>query len=105
MSLDPDIPIDFVVTILIATILALFVIGGVLIWAIVKVRKEPYPIMLTLTLSMLTLVCILTFALTKQNVLATLAGAGLGALAGSLTNVIKPSNQNSSKEDDSGKEL
>jgi len=88
--LEPDMSLEFVVAVLTATLLALFVVGGILIWAIIKVRRDPYPIMLTLTLGVLTLVAILTFTLTKQNVLATLAGAGLGALAGSLTNVIRP---------------
>lgn len=86
MTLNSTMPMEFVIAILLAALLSLFVMGATLVWAILKVRKDPYPIMLTLAIAVLTLVAILTFTLTKQNVLATLAGVGLGALAGSLTN-------------------
>lgn len=64
-------------------------VGIGLVWAIIKVRHEPAPAMLTITLGLLTLVCILGYFLSKDNTLGTLAGAGLGALAGSLTNVLQ----------------
>jgi hypothetical protein len=98
MVLDSEMPMDFVIAILVSTLLSLFAMGGILIWAIIKVRREPYPIMLTLTLGILTLISILAFTLTKQNVLATLAGAGLGAIAGSLTNVFQTRKPDPPKE-------
>lgn len=65
------------------------IVTGALIWAIIKLRKEPHPTVLILTLAVTTMVIVLSYALTKQNVLAALAGTGIGALAGSLTNVLK----------------
>lgn len=76
------------------------VVTGALIWAIIKLRKEPHPTVLILTLAVTTMVIVLSYALTKQNVLAALAGTGIGALAGSLTNVLKdkPSNKEEGEE-------
>ena len=76
-------------TVLIAVEVALIAIGIGLVWAIIKVRSEPAPAMLTITLGLLTLVSLMAFALTRQDVLATLAATGLGALAGSLTNILQ----------------
>ena len=78
--------------------IALLGIGFSLVWAIIKVRHEPAPAMLTITLGLLTLVSLLAFAITRQNILATLAATGLGALAGSLTNVLQT--RDKSKEGD-----
>lgn len=87
--------------------LALLGIGFILVWAILKVRDQPAPAMLTVSLGLLTLTCVLAFALTRMEVLGTLAATGLGAIAGSLTNVLQSNNknQNGSNKDDSGKEL
>lgn len=87
--------------------IALLGIGFGLVWAIMKVRHEPVPAMLTITLGLLTLTCVLAFSLTQMEVLGTLAATGFGAIAGSLTNVLQThkKNQNRSKKDDSGKEL
>lgn len=101
--LTPEMELEFVIAVLIATLLSLFVIVGVLTWAIIKVRKDPIPVMLLITLAVLTLVTVLTFALTRQNVLATLAGTGMGALAASLTNVFQ-NNKKSPPSDDPRKE-
>lgn len=86
---------------------ALLGIGFILVWAILKVRNQPAPAMLTVTLGLLTLTCVLAFALTRMEVLGTLAATGLGAIAGSLTNTLQShrKNQNGSNKDDSGKEL
>jgi hypothetical protein len=84
---------ELVVVIIIALVVALLVIGLGLVWAIIKVRHEPAPAMLTITLGLLTLVCILGYFVTRDNTLGTLAGAGLGALAGSLTNVLQGRNK------------
>ena len=78
-----------VLIILIAAVLAALGLGFTMIWAIVKVRNQPAPAMLTITLGLLTLISILAFSLTRDNVLGTLAATGLGALAGSLTNVLQ----------------
>ena len=82
-----------IVAVIIAIELALMVIGCVLVWAIIKVRYQPAPAMLTITLGLLTLVCILGYTLTNSNVLGTLAATGIGALAGSLTNVLQGRNK------------
>lgn len=84
-----DLTPELIIAIIIALIAALLVIGTGLVWAIIKVRHEPAPAMLTITLGLLTLVCILGYFVTRDNTLGTLAGAGLGALAGSLTNVLQ----------------
>lgn len=76
------------VIVLLTAELTLVLIGAGLIYAIIKVRHEPVPSMLLVTLGLLTLVCILGFALTRYQVLGTLAAAGMGAIAGSLTNVL-----------------
>jgi hypothetical protein len=83
-----------VIAIIIAIEVALIAIGIVLVWAIIKVRNQPAPAMLTVTLGLLTLVCILGYILSNSNVLGTLAATGLGALAGSLTNVLQVRNDN-----------
>ena len=96
------------VLIVLITMIVLLAVGSGLVWAVIKVRHEPVPSMLLITLGLLTLVCILGFTLTRYQVLGTLAAAGMGAIAGSLTNVLQPPNskrQNESKEPDSGKEL
>lgn len=77
------------VLILLMAEIAMVFIGGALIWAILKVRSEPVPAMLLITLGLLTLVSIIGFALTRYQVLGTLAAAGMGAIAGSLTNVMQ----------------
>lgn len=76
--------------VLIICIVATVIMAAGLIWAVLKLRNAPHPTVLIMTLGVITMVVVLTFALTKQNVLATLAGTGLGALAGSLTNVLRP---------------
>lgn len=83
-----DLTPELIFAIVCAILLALLVIGLGLVWAIIKVKSEPAPAMLTVTLGLLTLVCILGYFVTRDNMLGTLAGVGLGALAGSLTNVL-----------------
>lgn len=87
ISPETEVTYGFLWLVIIAVITTL-IASGVLIWAVVKLRKEPHPTLLIMTLGVITLVVVLSFALTKQNVLATLAGTGLGALAGSLTNIL-----------------
>lgn len=84
------------IAVLVIIEIAVIGIGAGLVWAIIKVRDQPAPAMLTITLGLLTLVCIVGYFLSKDNTLGTLAGAGLGALAGSLTNVLQ--NRNKDKE-------
>lgn len=84
--------------VMVIAVLTTIILTIILIWAILKLRKEPHPTVLIMTLGVVTIVVILTFALTKQNVLATLAGTGLGALAGSLTNVLRPKDKDQDKE-------
>lgn len=87
---DPtiEVSISFLWLVIVA-VLATVIMSGLLIWAIMRLRKEPHPTILILTLAVTTMVIVLTFALTKQNVLATLAGTGMGALAASLTTVLR----------------
>jgi hypothetical protein len=89
--------------ILIAAVLAVLGLGFVMIWAIVKVRNQPAPAMLTITLGLLTLVSILAFSLTRNNVLGTLAATGLGALAGSLTNVLQSYREDKAKAEETSR--
>lgn len=88
--IDPTTEVSYgFLWLVIVAVVTTFLMSGILIWAIVKLRKEPHPTILILTLAVTTMVIVLSYALTKQNVLAALAGTGIGALAGSLTNVLK----------------
>lgn len=95
---DPttEVSISFLWLVIVAVLATLFM-SMVLIWAILRLRKEPHPTILIMTLAVTTMVIVLTFALTKAEVLATLAGTGLGALAASLTTVLRSDKQD--KED------
>lgn len=88
--IDPTTEVSYgFLWLVIVAVATTIIMSGVLIWAIIKLRKEPRPTVLILTLAVTTMVIVLSYALTKQNVLAALAGTGIGALAGSLTNILK----------------
>lgn len=83
---DIGIPID---AIGIAEVFFLFLIimgtAAILVWALVRSSRSPAPSMLVTALAILTLVSIVIFALTREQVLATIAATGLGALAGAVS--------------------
>jgi hypothetical protein len=51
---------------------------------VLKASKSPPPLALVLVLSMVTLVCIAAFVVTKDQVILQLASVGLGALAAAV---------------------
>ena len=58
-------------------------IGGVLLLAARRLSDA----MVTVSVSILTMVAIVGFLITRQEALVTLAGAGMGALAGAVTHL------------------
>ena len=89
--IDPTTEVSYgFLWLVIVAVVTTMIMSGLLIWAVLTLRDKPHPTVLILTLGVLTMVIVLTFALTKSNVLASLAGVGLGALAGGLTNILKP---------------
>jgi len=53
-------------------------------WLVVRAAKFPPPLALVLTLSIVTLVCIAAFVVTRDQVVLQLASVGLGAIAAAV---------------------
>lgn len=66
---------------------ALAGLGFLLVWALVIVSRHEPPALVVTTLGLLTLVALVAFAATANEVLGTLAATGIGALAGAVTDV------------------
>ena len=82
--------IEDVSTVLGEAVFALFlvaVIAGILTFVLLRAASKRADAMVTISLSVLTLVSIVGFIATGSETLGTLAGAGIGALAGALTNL------------------
>ena len=69
------------------SLLAIAFIAGVLAFVLLRAATKRADAMVTVALSILTLVSIVGFVATQAEALITLAGAGVGALAGALTNL------------------
>ena len=64
-------------------------IAGVLSFVLLRAASKRADAMVTISLSLLTLVSIIGFIASRAETLGTLAGAGIGALAGALTNLFQ----------------
>ena len=63
------------------------VIAGVLTFALLRAAAKKADAMIVVSVSLLTLVAIVGFIATQYEALITLAGTGVGALAGAITNL------------------
>lgn len=75
---------------LVLALALLAVVAVALTFVLLRAASKTMPAMVTISLSVLTLVAIVGFMLTGAETLGTLAGAGMGALAGALTNLFTP---------------
>jgi hypothetical protein len=68
-------------------ILALaFMVGiGLITYLLLRSARYPAPTMVTLALSLVTILSLFAYAVTREQTLVTLVGAGMGALAGAVT--------------------
>lgn len=66
---------------------ALAVIAGVLTFALLRAASKKADAMIVVSVSLLTLVAVVGFMFTENEALITLAGTGVGALAGAITNL------------------
>lgn len=95
--MDPDGSITFFnseVSILSAVVVALFLLLGIaalMVWALIKAGNMRPPAALVTALSMLTLIAIIGGISTTNDEAWAIAAAGVGALAGSVTNVYQSS--------------
>jgi chromate transport protein ChrA len=71
--------------ILVAIAVIVIAVVFVFTWALLRTAQYPPSTTLVLALSMLTLVALVSFAITRSETLGTIAAAGIGALAGSVT--------------------
>ena len=63
------------------------VIAGTLTFALLRAAAKKADAMIVVSVSLLTLVAIVGFIATQSEALITLAGTGVGALAGAITNL------------------
>ena len=68
------------------TLLLIVTIG----YALVKAAQMPYPGLLVTSLSLLTLMLLVVYVITKESDVVTLIGVPLGALATAMSGVMKP---------------
>jgi len=64
------------------------VITGLVVFALLRAAARKVDVGVIVAVTILTLVAIMGFVATQQEALITLAGTGLGALAGAITNLI-----------------
>ena len=64
------------------------IIAGLVVFALLRAASRKIDIGVIVAVTILTLIAIVGFVLTQQEALITLAGTGLGALAGAITNLI-----------------
>ena len=88
---DPLLPSDETLEVVGAELLGAFflvaVIAGVLTFALLRAAAKKADAMIVVSVSLLTLVAIVGFIATQSEALITLAGTGVGALAGAITNL------------------
>ena len=64
------------------------IITALVVFALLRAASRKVDIGVIVAVTILTLVAIMGFVATEQEALITLAGTGLGALAGAITNLI-----------------
>lgn len=83
-------PVHILVAVTVS-LLMLLVIAGLMTWALIRAGSMRPPAALVTALSMLTLVAIIGGIATTNDEAWAIAAAGVGALAGSVTNVYQSS--------------
>lgn len=78
------------------------VLAGVIAFSLLRAASKDQAGMVTIAVSILTMVAIVGFVATSQEALVTLAGAGMGALAGAVTNLFGKPDDGESSGDVSG---
>lgn len=68
-------------------VVALMLVAGLFIYALLRVSTNEPPAMLTVTIGLLTLVALGLAAFTHSEMFATIAATGFGALAGALSSL------------------
>jgi len=89
--IDPNleaIAVEFV-----AVAFAAIVIVGFLTFMLLRAARLEAPAMVTLALSIVTILALAVYAFTREEVMATLVGTGLGALAGAVTSQLADPNR------------
>lgn len=69
-------------------LLAVLFIMAVVVFALLRAARHPPPVSLIVSLSLLSTIALITFALTELAVLGTIAATGIGALAGAVSAVL-----------------
>lgn len=64
------------------------VIVGIIVWALLRAASRKADVGVIVAVTILTALAIFGFIATRQEALITLAGTGLGALAGAITNLV-----------------
>jgi hypothetical protein len=82
---DLNVLTDLEVAIIIGIAVIIVAVVGVFVFALLRTAQYPPSTTLVLSLSMLTLVALVGFAVTRTETLGTISAAGIGALAGSVT--------------------
>jgi len=69
-------------------LVAVAVIVGLIVWALLRATSRRVDIGVVVAVTILTAISIFGFIATQAEALITLAGTGLGALAGAITNLL-----------------
>ena len=87
-----DETLELLGTEVVAALLLLTTIVGIVVWALLRAASRKVDIAVIVAVTILTAIAIFGFIVTTQEALITLAGTGLGALAGAITNLISGGN-------------
>lgn len=90
--MDPEVPSDDTLELLGVELLVALglvaVIAGLVVFGLLRAATRKVDIGVIVAVTILTLVAIIGFIISQQEALVTLAGTGLGALAGAITNLV-----------------
>lgn len=90
--MDDGIPSDDALELLgvevIAALVLVAIISGLVVFGLLWSASRKVDIGVIVAVTILTLVAIIGFIISQEEALITLAGTGLGALAGAITNII-----------------
>ena len=81
-------PAELLAVEVLAVAIGFVVLGFVLVWALLRVTKAEPTAAIPVLVGLLTFVAIVAYALTREEVLGTLAATGMGALAGAVTSLL-----------------
>ena len=63
------------------------VLGFVTVWAVLRLADREPSVTIPMLVGLLTFTAVVAYALTREEVLGTLAATGIGALAGAVTSL------------------